>query len=276
MISDTAFRLCPAPWEAEPRHLWSLLDMLRFYAKNFTAVMLNLERANGGLLAYSDMEDQRPNVFFHLAHAYNELLELPVSRSLREQVRRAMEAPEDSDITYLYARVGEIEHNVVEELASHLFLCVPEPESSPFTEPYQWFGVEVLKSFPDARRDIRDCGRCLSLDLWTAAVYHAMCVVQHGLHKLCDDLGVTFNKDFEALQWNDILTGVDSRLKKMRGDPQTSQLTALIHLGAKASSHFFSIREAWRNYVMHGKEHYDADEARSVVDAVRSIMVALS
>jgi len=103
-----------------------------------------------------------------------------------------------------------------------------------------------------------------------------MCVVQHGLRKLCDDLGVTFNKDFDTLQWNDILTGIDARLKKLRDEPQTPELTARIHLGAKASSHFFSIREAWRNYVMHGKEHYDPDEARAVVTAVRSIMVALA
>jgi len=80
-----------------------------------------------------------------------------------------MEAPADSDTTYLYARVGEIEHNVVAELGSHLFLCVPEPESAPFATSYQWFGLKTAESFPGPRRDIRDCGRCLSLDLWTAA-----------------------------------------------------------------------------------------------------------
>jgi len=274
MIDSSAPRL--APWQAEPRQLWSLLFMLHHYAKNFNAVTQNLERAKGMMLAHSGIADGRPEVFFHLAHTYNELLELPVSKTLVTQARRVMETPDEIDIRVFYAMVSELQQNIGEELGAQVFFCVPEKDAPLVNDQRAWWGEDVVRAYPDARLDMRDCCYCLAFNLWTAAIYHAMCVVQYGLHKLCDDLGVTFKKEFDALQWNDILTGIDTRLKQMRADPQTPELTARIHLGAKASSHFFSIREAWRNYVMHGKEHYDPDEAASVVHAVRSIMRALA
>jgi hypothetical protein len=167
------------PWQAEPYRLWSLLDMLRFYASAFTAVMVNLARAKEFILAYPSMENVRPDLFVFLAHVYNELLETPTASTIRRQARRVMEAPDDSDTTMLYTMINELQHNITEELTSHVFLCIPDREAAPWRDPLRWFGEEAVVAFPDARGDMRDCARCLALDQWTASVYHAMCVVQH-------------------------------------------------------------------------------------------------
>src|SRR5437870_12542975 len=102
--------------------------MLRFSAKNFMAVMVNVERISGTMLAYPDMGDHRPEVTYHLAHVYNELRELPVSKSLLTQALRTLEAPDDINVTVLRTRVSELLHNIGEELASHTFFCVRSEE----------------------------------------------------------------------------------------------------------------------------------------------------
>jgi len=42
-----------APWQADRYRLWSLLDMLRFYAGNFTAAVCNLQTAKDHVI-YAD------------------------------------------------------------------------------------------------------------------------------------------------------------------------------------------------------------------------------
>jgi len=251
--------------------------MLRFYASTYTAVVVNLARAKEFLLAYPDMENVRSDLFVFLAHVYNELLEVPTSSVIRQQARRVMELPDDADTTMLYTMVTELQHNMNEELTSHVFLCIPDREAVLWRDPLRWFGKEAVAAFPAARGDMRDCARCLALRQWTASVYHSMCVVQYGLHKLAGLVGARFTREIDVLNWNDILREIHLRLKAIAdNEPKTAERDAKLKLGGDAAAHFFAIKEAWRNHVMHGRDRYDEHDAWPIVDAVRAIMRALA
>ena len=45
---------------------------------------------------------------------------------------------------------------------------------------------------------------------------------------------------------------------------------------SEAASHFFYIKEAWRNHVSHSRTDYDDTEATRVVARVRDFMTALA
>jgi len=249
--------------------------MLRFYAGNFTAAVCNLQTAKDHVI-YADGQEQRSELANCLAYIYNELFHLPVSSSLRKQVQRVMESAEDADQTMLITRVIEVQANLAAELGEQVFLWIRPEEVHFYREPANWFGDVVTLQFPEARWDMRDSLRCLALNLWTAAVYHAMCVVQHGLHRLAERLSVQFAREIDVLNWNEILTRIEATLKQLRNQPKTPALDVQIKWAARAATQFFVIREAWRNYVMHGRERYDEEEAKAVVTAVRDIMRAVA
>ncbi len=260
--------------------------MLRFYGATFVTVIHNLGLARGFLI----FADASPDNGYHSINARErfsdaiegleeEIKKLPVSRTLIAQVGRLKAlAASDPSLPDLIARVDEIGANLQLELAEHLFLCVPREDKFIFLAPEQnYWGKTVVDSFPDALPDMRKCSQCIALTMWTASVFHAMRAVQHGLHRLADRLQVTFTRDIDVLNWNEILQGIEKKLKDIASNqPKTPARDAELQFGSSASSHFFGIKEAWRNYVMHGRSTYDEEAARLIADNVRAILKALA
>jgi hypothetical protein len=267
------------PWQAEPYRLWSLIDMQQFYCSTFFTVATHVESARHTLALRSSDAVARSEASEAIAEVVKEMTELPLALSVQRAADRLLEHMKDSAYPrlVLVELVAELQHHLQAELAQHLFLFVPSSRKFMFGSGERWFGEEALTAFPDARRDMRDCARCLALDQWTASVYHAMCVVQHGLHKLADLVGARFTREIDVLNWNDILKEIHIRLKAIAdNEPKTAERDAKLKLGADAAAHFFAIKEAWRNHVMHGRDRYDEADAWPIVDAVRAIMKALA
>ena len=261
--------------------------MLRFYGSNFVAAIHNLGLARGFLVFAGAEPDNgfgfhetkaRERFARSIAELEEEITKLPVSSTLVAQVGRlkALEA-KNPPLEDLLARIDEISSNMQSELAEHLFLCVPRADKLIFLAPEQnYWGKTVVDSFPDAVPDMRKCSQCIALTMWTASVFHAMRAVQHGLHRLADRLQVTFNRDIDVLNWNEILQGIDKKLRDIANQPKTPSRDSELQFASSASSHFFGIKEAWRNYVMHGRSTYDEEAARLIADNVRAILKALA
>ncbi len=280
MIESTATRL--PPWQADPRCAWSLFDMMRFYGASFTKVILDLEKVRQLLkresiapLGDGGQKLRRP-VIEKVKNLKGSIVELPVSNSLRGQIDRFLSHASTAPIPELGIRLDEVRHNLISELGDHVFLCIPASDKELFVEPEGYWSQALILAFPDARQDMRQCVQCLALEMWTASVFHAMRAVQHGLRRLADRLGVTFAKDFDALNWNEIIDGIDKKLRDMKQQKKNAATDAEVHFAAGVSSHFFGVKEAWRNYVMHGRSTYDEEQARSIAATVRAIMQALA
>jgi hypothetical protein len=290
MINPSATRL--APWQAEPRQLWSLFDMLVFYARSFAAAISSLERAESALIVDCMLAkppllgavsaDSTAKVREALDLTVKELEKLPISVAIKGQAERLRNQaandgiPDDTSRIVMLRLLQELKINFVEDLKENLFFCVPAQDKPLFLRPEESYWTPALvNSFSGAHRDLKACAQCLALGMWTASVFHAMRAVQYGLHRLSDRLGVSFARDIDVLNWNEILQGIDKKLKEMANTTKTPERDAAIQFGTAASSHFFGIKEAWRNYVMHGRSTYDEEQARVIAANVRSILLAL-
>jgi len=157
------------------------------------------------------------------------------------------------------------------ELRKRLFVFVPPHFAGAF-EQEALFGEEVNRAFPSATRDIREAGTCLALGLGTACVFHSMRVLEHGLRALAEALGLTFSVE----QWLVIIKQIESKICALENLPKSQQRIRDQEFYSGAAKNFRYFKDAWRNHVMHGKEHYDEREANTVLEHVNDFMTHLS
>jgi len=273
-----------AQWLGGQRQLWSLYDMLQFNAALLVDTVQNIEKVKGIIDHYGEAVARDPGHtemarewFTRLAdHLAFDLDYLPVSESLRGQLKRFRVAATTEPLDRLVWRIQEIQIGLQEDLKDQVFYSIAREDAKLIKTPGDFWSPDLHEAFPDAAANMRSCVRCMALDMPTASVYHAMCAVQHGLRRLADQLGVAFSRDFDVLEWSTIIRSIDAKLKAMMEEPKSVERDARIKFGAEASSHFFAIKEAWRNYVMHGRGDYAPDDARSIGSAVRDILRALA
>jgi hypothetical protein len=111
--------------------------------------------------------------------------------------------------------------------------------------------------------DIDEAGKCLALNRCTAAVFHLMRVVEIGVQKFGDKLGIALTSE---KNWQCILDEINKSIKGMDHKlPQTKAYAA-------TAAHLYNVKIAWRNEVMHPKQTYTAEEARVLFAAVGTFM----
>jgi hypothetical protein len=131
----------------------------------------------------------------------------------------------------------------------------------------------ALKAFPSAGADVK-----ASVDLWamhhsTASVFHLMRVLEHGLRALARHLG----KTFEVQTWQVIIDQIESEIKALgKSLPSGPQKSARLKFLSEVAKEFSFFKDGWRNHVMHNRATYHDEQARSVMDHVRSFMNRLS
>lgn len=128
------------------------------------------------------------------------------------------------------------------------------------------FGEAVAAHFPDAGDDVEDAGKCLALGQGTAAVFHLMRVMEHGLRAVSNMLGIPY-----APSWESHLKQIEANIKADHKSktPEWKRDEAFFKevLGDLAA-----VRIAWRNPTMHIGRRYSQDEAEQVYHAVRLFM----
>jgi hypothetical protein len=157
------------------------------------------------------------------------------------------------------------------EMSTQLFVRI-FPERSDFFENPNLFGNQVEASFPSASRDIMAAGTCYALDRNTASVMHSMRCLETPLVALADRLNVTIKKP----DWENVINDVESAIGKVNGPHAGLTWKEERDFLAGAAMEFRYIKNAWRNHAMHAREHYDANEARSVLDHIKALMVHLA
>ncbi len=272
-----------APWQVEPFRLWSLLDMLRFYGAAFFTVVTELEHARL-MLSMAELapsyEDVKTRVVKSVEDLQKEMARLPLPPSVRSRIERLakiFEGELTEERTELATTlVKELQLDFQQELSQHLFLFVPAARKWMFLEPEKWFGEDVVAKFPDARIDMRDSGKSLALDQWTASVFHAMAIMEHGLRWLAGHVNIALSPIFALENWHNIIEQIESQIKAMKQLPKSQQDAGKIEFCSRAASHFFAVKDAWRNHVSHGRGKYDEAEAIKVVHNVRDFMTVLA
>jgi hypothetical protein len=170
----------------------------------------------------------------------------------------------------------EFYNNLLTELASHVFFFVPSTRRVLYDDPAKWYGEPVTARFPEAARDFRDACQCFALSQWTATVFHAMRVLEHGLHDLARRLGVVFASGVELENWKNIIDQIEKKIREKEDLPKGQQKSEDLQFYSEAASQFRYFKNAWRNHVSHSRTDYDEQGATDVLNHVKYFMGALA
>lgn len=260
------------PWESEPYRLWSLWDMLRFFGALFMACLSNYEIARAGL---PDTVKGRE----HFIESLDDLMsnvQAPLSLSLREQAKRLRQSVLDHecDVATLLLFSAEFKKNLVAELSQYLFFVVRPERKWFYLEPDKWFGLSTLNKHPGIQRDVRDACQCLALAQWTATVFHAMRILEHGLHALAARLSISVPLGLE--NWKNIIDQIEKAIRDLEALPKSQHKSDDLQYYSAAAIQFRYFKDAWRNHVSHARKDYDEQDAESILTHVRNFMGQLA
>jgi hypothetical protein len=156
------------------------------------------------------------------------------------------------------------------ELTGRVFLSVPYDRCKAFSKPLEGW-QHLLDVFPDAQEDIEEMNKCYALSRYTAAVFHSLLVVEHGLIRLGHYIGVTDPK----LGWDATYKRLSWLLNNRASVPPDLDFNFLEQTKARLDS----MKLAWRNKVNHAagklqieKTGFTDFAAEEVIIACRSFM----
>jgi hypothetical protein len=99
-----------------------------------------------------------------------------------------------------------------------------------------------------------------------------MRVLELGMNVLASKLQV----DFQRRNWENVLNDIDAAVKKINGPHAGTDWKEQQRFYSEAAKDFRYFKDAWRNHAMHFHEHYEAAEARSILDHVKTFMEHLA
>lgn len=126
----------------------------------------------------------------------------------------------------------------------------------------------------DGAVDIAEAGACLATLRATASVFHSMRVLERGLAAL----GAIFGVSLVNTNWGVAIEQIENRIREMHKDATWKlrpDCKALQVKYAQAASTFGILKDAWRNYTMHGHSTYTQEEAEQILLNTRTIMQKL-
>lgn len=154
------------------------------------------------------------------------------------------------------------------ELSTKMVMILPSNKVGYFDGSEDTFPTAVRDSFSSAEYDMDEAGKCFALSRYTASVFHAMRVLEVGLHTLGADLGLSV-----APNWGSAIKNIENEIKspniKIRFPNWKTDDEPFY---SEAATHFRMVKNAWRNHTMHGNDHYDAERARDILSSVSSFM----
>jgi hypothetical protein len=183
----------------------------------------------------------------------------------------------DLDYSGICAELRHVINAIVLAIDSRTFLEVAS-EFSGYIDNELSFGQLVIDAFPDAKNDIRDAGNCLATECSTAAVFHLMRVAEHGLRALAHDRRIVLPKakPIDLATWEDLLKELEKAEDAIRNFPKTSAREAQFEFFHGAMMELKRFKNKFRNRVMHARDSYDMNEAKSAFDHVKEFMHLLS
>lgn len=267
-----------APLGPQPGEVWSLWDMLRAYAHEFATVDRGLEylfeqyrwagtaefrRQNGGK-EWIEVAAQQ------LKAADSWLDRLPVSGTVTKQFARARKVAAAGDAQETYMALREFLSRFRDDMEELHFLHVTPALSGGLGDSPP-FGEGVEQAFPSSALEIRDAARCLALGQGTAAVFHCMRALEPALIALGTEFGVSVREN-----WNDALNATQNAIRARTNKNDRPSWKEEEPFYTEACTHFFIIKNAWRNHTMHLRSRFTEQDALKVYDHTRLFMQHLS
>jgi hypothetical protein len=174
-------------------------------------------------------------------------------------------------------QIDNIERLAEKELRERFFIHILQDRLRfwPTTAEGDLFGPEVYTKFPSAREDIRCAGLAFGTSLPTASVFHLMRVMEVGLSAL----GKVFGISLGQANWEPAIAQMESKIAGMRNDPVwrlKPDYKEQHEYYSQAASYFRTVKDAWRNYAIHGRAVYTLEENEIILVSVQAFMKKLA
>ncbi len=267
------------PWPLLGAGLWSLWDVLKESAEAYVYLgecihdaeviyaldeNVTVDELDRPILSAVEAAAMKPELQRILAVAKK--LKLPVSMRLLGKRLGNDEMPKTETEFRVLCEV------LKEELDTRLFLFVPQHRAR-YYEREKVMNDATRAAFPLATQEMREAGNAYALALPTAAVFHCMRALEHGLRALATDLG----KVFDIQQWQNIIDEIESAIDaQAKALPRGAAKNARLQFLGEAAKEFTYFKDGWRNYVSHGKATYGERQALTVMNHTRDFLERLS
>lgn len=191
---------------------------------------------------------------------------LPLSAMQADRLARGLSSGAMLDAGRASRSFEELMSRVSDEFRAHLLFQIDAQKASYYAKQDP-FGPEVTARFPEVGHDLDEAYKCYALDRYTAAVFHVMRVLEVGVRRLGDDLGIP---KAPRLTWGNLTRKCHEKLKVMpQGKEKEKRREAVNHLDG--------VREVWRNTTMHPRPSaYTEDEATDIIHNAKALMVSLA
>jgi hypothetical protein len=147
--------------------------------------------------------------------------------------------------------------------------------------PEDW--EAALKAFPSAEKDVKAAVDCYALGHNNASIHHSMMILEFGLPAIAKRLKVRLNKN--KATWTPIIENIrdaiDVRRKALAFSPSgqkppssaaAARERAFLEACEESAIEFRYFTNVWRNHISHGRGNYDENDAKKVLDHVRTFM----
>ena len=161
----------------------------------------------------------------------------------------------------LHAMLESVVSNLKAELAGRNMWIMSSSENAIYKTYRKPFGEIVYDNLPTTRDDLSEAAICLSMSRGVACVFHLMRAMEECVGLIAANLTGIRTKKVWGILLSDIKTAADQM-------PKSIKKTRWLH----AHSLLYSVKEAWRNDVMHPRQVYTEEQAREVFDATKAFM----
>ena len=187
-------------------------------------------------------------------------------------IRQVLARLPDLTFVRLHENLLQIQEMMIDELKDIRLSFIPK-EQSMFLDREHKEKENLAQSFPSTLEDYKEAIFCYVNGRHTAAVFHAMRVLEYGLEALAKDVSL----NFDVQQWGNIIDQIEKEIKTIRvtmsrGLAKNERLQFL----SESAKEFTYFKDGWRNYVAHRRVKYDGHQALSVINHVKAFMIHLS
>ena len=266
-----------------PKALISFWEMVSVNGIKLWAILFSLESFYNA--AREKMHSVGPGSVFdedikaQLARSLGQLKEFCYALDLKQALSRLNQLELELIGSRLNAEVATQLHglrmSIIEEASDRKFAFIPQDKIL-FFEQEALFGVEVNRSFPSAAAEIKDAGNCIAAELYTAAVFHLMRTSEWGLRSLARHVKARIKGHLAYADWGTVLRRIDEKLTALERKPRGKKKSDELEFYRLTESELNTLKDVWRNNVMHTRGRYSQPEAVGVFLRVREFMQRLA
>jgi hypothetical protein len=256
-------------WD-HPGRLWSLLDMLRFYAAAWTRLILDLQDLELSIINHPPEGRNNPvtkqeDVLLKRVRTACALMGAGVSVKQVDALLGAVDKQQITNIEFCRA-AGVLKQTVMYETESFAYFYL-EKEKAKYLDLKSPFGESVTAAFPQAVIDIEEAGNCLALGRNTACVLHLMRAMESVVHAVAKSIGV----NYEFRGWEAVIKKMRSELEK-EYDKMEPTFVGKKEFYSNVLDRLLATKDAIRNPSMHGRINYDAERAEEVYRSTKALI----